>query len=331
MAILLWLVVFAVLGFLVYLYSLDGNFQIKRSITIKASAQQIFDKLRDFKTWKDWSPWLLHEPDTALSFSENHDQVNGHYTWDGKIVGAGKLTHVSFEPPHSIKQRIEFTRPFPAQNDVSWKIEEHGDSSTVTWGMQGKLPFLFRFMAPRMSRIVGKDYELGLAMLKGQLEPDADYPRIRFDGPVERPQQTCIGKQFTGSFDDMKATMAAGFPDIMKTVEREQLVLAGPPLTIYHRVDEKNRKAIYTIAVPIDNGDAPKDYTSTILPAGKYFKVTVQGGYDFLELAWTSTMNHLRMKKIKFDAKRPSCEVYENNPSTVASKDIVTTLYLPVR
>ena len=68
------------------------------------------------------------------------------------------------------------------------------------------------------------------------------------------------------------------------------------------------------------------------LGEGRYFEVEVQGSYDFLELAWYSTMSHLRMLRMKKDASRPSLEVYENDPETVAnSNDIRTTLCVPVR
>ncbi|MEW8586190.1 MAG: hypothetical protein AB2531_10545, partial [Candidatus Thiodiazotropha sp.] len=59
---------------LIYLATLDGNYKVRRSLAIAASQKNLFDKIRDFSSWSDWSPWLMHEPETALAFSDPPDQ-----------------------------------------------------------------------------------------------------------------------------------------------------------------------------------------------------------------------------------------------------------------
>jgi hypothetical protein len=53
----------------------------------------------------------MHEPGTTLAFSDNPDQEGGWYTWDGKLTGAGRLTHEKLTGEEKIEQRIEFIRP----------------------------------------------------------------------------------------------------------------------------------------------------------------------------------------------------------------------------
>ena len=50
---------------LIYLSRLKGEYEVKRSILIQKKAKVIFDKICDFKTWNEWSPWLIHEPKNA--------------------------------------------------------------------------------------------------------------------------------------------------------------------------------------------------------------------------------------------------------------------------
>lgn len=164
---LLIILAVVIIGALVYLASLDGNYTVKRSKLINADIQRVFNKLRDFKTWSDWSPWLMHEPDTKLEFSDNPSEVGGFYTWDGQRVGAGKLTHVAFDAPKKIEERIEFTRPFKSVCQVSFELAEKEGQTEVNWIMQGKMPFLFRFMTQKTAGMIAKDYDLGLAMLAG--------------------------------------------------------------------------------------------------------------------------------------------------------------------
>ena len=54
----------------------------------------------------------MHEPDTVLSYSDNCNEESGNYSWDGKYIGAGKMTHVKLVRPNKIRQSIEFSRPF---------------------------------------------------------------------------------------------------------------------------------------------------------------------------------------------------------------------------
>ena len=36
-------------------------FPVRKSIRIAAPAQQVYDLVRDFKSWPEWSPWLIAE------------------------------------------------------------------------------------------------------------------------------------------------------------------------------------------------------------------------------------------------------------------------------
>jgi hypothetical protein len=72
---------------------------------------------------------------------------------------------------------------------------------------------------------------------------------------------------------------------------------------------------------------ARKDFSG-----GRHYRVTLTGGYDYLELAWYAAVAHARMLKLKLDKHRPMLEVHEKDPSSVASpKDLRTALYLPLR
>ena len=178
------LIIFAIIlaGALLYLSSLDGSYEVRRSLLMSVDARTVFDKVRDFRTWKEWSPWLMHEPETRLEFSENADQEGGSYTWDGARVGAGKLTHESLQPPARIEERIEFTRPFKSVCKVWWEFEDRDGQTEVTWCMQGRMPFFLRFMTAMTKQMIEKDYDLGLAMLRGVLDPTAERPVISFAG-----------------------------------------------------------------------------------------------------------------------------------------------------
>ncbi|MEW8350015.1 MAG: GyrI-like domain-containing protein, partial [Candidatus Thiodiazotropha taylori] len=67
-------------------------------------------------------------------------------------------------------------------------------------------------------------------------------------------------------------------------------------------------------------------------PAGRYYKTTMKGSYQFLELAWYQAYSHLQMQKIKPQKKAASLEFYENDPNEVDhTNEITTSIYVPVK
>jgi len=332
--ILLIIMTVVVLAILIYLATLEGSYSIRRSQLINADINVVFDKIRDFKSWPDWSPWLIHEPETKLNYSDNYNEEGGFYTWEGKRVGAGKLTHIKFNRPNRIEQKLQFTRPFKSVCDVGFEFSANGGKTEVTWFMQGRMPFLFRFMTAKTKDMISKDYELGLAMLNGQCDPKSDHPVLQFEGETNLEPWVSLCQGFAGDIKSLEEAMKQGFPKLMTHIEQHKLEISGAPFAAYHEVDLKNMQFVCDMAIPVvkTEGLVQGEYQLKTLGGGRFYKVTVKGSYDFLELAWYSAMAHVQMHKFKYDNSRASMEVYENDPEQVkTSNDILTTLYIPLK
>ncbi|MGD2112699.1 MAG: SRPBCC family protein [Gammaproteobacteria bacterium] len=318
---------------LLYLATLDGSYTVRRSLEIGASRKTVFDKIRDFRTWPDWSPWLVHEPGARLVYSDTPDREGGWYTWDGRTIGAGRLVHEKFAGEEKIEQRIEFRRPFRSVCRVWWEFEQtDGGSTRVYWNMAGKMPFLFRFMARKMPDYISKDYDTGLYLLRSELEPGAEVPRISFDGPAEVPDQTALTIHFEGYLEDMKKAMREGFPRLGDYVDENNLSVTGCPFTIYHKVDPGKMHFNCDLAMPVAAGTTSAELDVKSFRGGRYYKTTLKGSYDFLELAWYQAYSHLQMQKMTPQHRRASLERYENDPATVShTNEIITSIYIPVK
>jgi DNA gyrase inhibitor GyrI len=318
---------------LIYLASLDSGFTVRRSLEIAVDQKTLFNKICDFKSWSDWSPWLMHEPETTLTFSDTPEREGGWYSWDSKTVGAGTLTHERFIGEERIEQHIEFKRPFKSVNKVWWEFEPMDENTTrVHWNMAGSMPFLLRFMTKKTAHYINKDYDTGLYMLRGELVADAEVPRLTFDGPVERPEQTALAIRFEGHLEAMKKAMHEGFQQLGKTIEENQLTTTGSPFAIYHKSDVTKKYFICDIAWPVTKKTTSSAFEVKTYPGGRYYKTTLQGSYDFMELAWYQAYAHLQMQKIRPQHKRASLEVYENDPGSVShSNEIITAIYIPIK
>ena len=329
---LLILIVLAAAGALIYLATLKGDYQVRRTQLVNADIDTVFDTLRDFKTWADWSPWLMHEPDCPLIFSDDCGEEGGHYSWDGVRVGAGTLTHVKLERPNRIRESLVFTRPFKSVCEVAFELEESDGATNVAWIMRGRMPFLFRFMTGKTVAMIEKDYALGLAMLAGLLDPEAEAPKLQFKDVLVRESQPVLCKRFDGSLDAIGPAMESGFPELATYLAGINSPIAARPFSAYHRLDPKTRTVVCDMAVPVAGNIDPGAYTLKELGGGKYFEVTLHGSYRFLELAWHSAIAHVRMLKLKYDSSRPPLEVYENDPARVEhSNALITTLLVPIK
>lgn len=320
------------ISLIVYLATLEGSYTVTESRLINADINTVFDKVADFKSWPDWSPWLIHEPETILQYSDNYQQQGGYYTWDGKMIGAGKLTHESLQKPHVINQRLEFSRPFKSVCQVSFSLAEQQGQTEITWEMRAKMPFLFRFMTRKTKYMISQDYKFGLAMLAGQLDSNAESPHLTFDGTTRLDSIHALSSAFAGDIKEMEKTMQAEFPQLLNFIEHQPGDVAGAPFTAYHKVDLKTMHFICDMAVPVTKEQPAGRYQLKNFGDGRYYKVSLKGSYEFLEQAWNSAHAHVNMLKLKTNPCIPALEVYENDPEQVThSNDILTTIYIPIK
>jgi hypothetical protein len=63
---------------------------------------------------------------------------------------------------------LDFSAPFEAHNTVDFTLADRAGATDVTWAMHGPSPFMSKLVGVflDMDRMVGKDFEMGLANLK---------------------------------------------------------------------------------------------------------------------------------------------------------------------
>ena len=89
-----------------------------------------------------------------------------------KIKRSSKHGSAKANPPARLVLALNFLKPFKASNVVEFSLEPQGDSTSLTWAMTGAVPFMFKIMhvLMNMDKMVGKDFEAGLANLKAVTE-----------------------------------------------------------------------------------------------------------------------------------------------------------------
>lgn len=149
-----------------------AEFDIQRETVIKADPVQVQALIDDFHQWRKWSPWEGMDPDMERVYSGADRGIGARYFWNGnRKAGKGDM-EITSATSEAIGIRLRFEKPWKATNDVTFEFAPQGDATAVTWRMTGKhsgpMALLSRFIP--MDRLVGKDFEKGLAQLKTAAE-----------------------------------------------------------------------------------------------------------------------------------------------------------------
>lgn len=149
------------------------TFRVARSTSIKASPDKIFGLVDDFRNWGAWSPYERKDPDMKRTFGATTKGKGAEYAWAGdKNVGSGRMEITEAAAPSKVALDLHMLTPIKADNAVEFTLEPQGDATMVTWAMNGRVPYLAKIVHVffDMDRMVGQDFEAGLANLKAVAE-----------------------------------------------------------------------------------------------------------------------------------------------------------------
>jgi uncharacterized protein YndB with AHSA1/START domain len=149
------------------------TFRVERSASIKAPPEKIFPAINDLRAWGAWSPYEKKDATMKRMYSGAASGKGAMYEWDGdKNVGRGRMTITESTPPSRVVIALDFIKPFETHNTAEVTLVPQGDSTKVTWAMQGPVPYVAKIMHVLfdMDRMVGDDFAAGLANLKAIAE-----------------------------------------------------------------------------------------------------------------------------------------------------------------
>jgi uncharacterized protein YndB with AHSA1/START domain len=146
---------------------LPSAFEVKRSTVINAPPAKVYDLVSDPRVWSKWSVWSRRDPAMHVTYSGPPFGQGARWSWQSKSEGSGSMEFVKVEP----NRRIDYTLSFPEYGMKSggeWLFDPEGAGTRVTWSNRGDVgpnP-LKHYLAWMMDRMVGPDFEGGLANLK---------------------------------------------------------------------------------------------------------------------------------------------------------------------
>ncbi|HET7464988.1 MAG TPA: SRPBCC family protein [Longimicrobium sp.] len=151
------------------------TFTVRRSAIIAAPAKVVYAQIQDLHNWPNWMSYDRMDPAMRRSYSGPEQGVGATYHYVSDKVGEGRMTIARLEPNRRVAVQAQFIKPFAATNDVEFTLQPAEGGIRVTWAISGRNTFAGKAMSlfVNMDRMIGRDFESGLADLKRVSENEA--------------------------------------------------------------------------------------------------------------------------------------------------------------
>jgi hypothetical protein len=153
-------------------YLLPDKAVVKRQTVIATPPEKVFAVIADLARAKDWQPWPRMDPDIKITIEGEPHSVGQKMSWESAMLGNGSQVITSLDDGRRIGVDLDFGEM--GKSSASFELVAVGGGTGVAWGLESPLDgILMRWMGLMFDRMIGADFEKGLADLKGLVEKEA--------------------------------------------------------------------------------------------------------------------------------------------------------------
>ncbi len=294
------------------------KYQAERSVLINAPKEIVFRHVVKFKNWNAWSPWAEKDSVMTVTVEGKDGEKGAVYKWigDPKITGEGEITNTGVIENEELTYHLHFIKPWESFSDGYTRVAEVEGATKTSWGISGKERFPWNIMLLFMSmdKMIGPDFERGLALLKEISEKEAEIIFNYEVTEVNFVEKKYAVVQKVVSFNEIAGFFENSYPVISQAMGKAGARLLGAPVGLYFSWDENLETTDLAVGMPTSKV-VNTDVVKTIeVPAGKAYSVDYYGPYEGVEPAhWAID---LFFKKNNLQYKAPVIEEYITDPST---------------
>jgi effector-binding domain-containing protein/uncharacterized protein YndB with AHSA1/START domain len=325
-------------------FFLPASAHVERSTTIAAPAHVVFAILNSYKRYNEWSPWYEYDPAARYTYSGPAEGVGARLAWasDKPEVGSGWQEITASEPPRRVVTHLDFGDQGSA--DASFRLEEKGGSTVVTWGFDTVFDSVVeRYFGLVLDKLVGGDFEKGLARLKTLAEADTRKPA---DAQPVQAQPTLeevgafelVSIEGTTSLDPvaMSRSLGEAYGRIQSFLGAHGLKQSGATLAITRFYDESGWG--FEAAIPYSGTADAKARANAAASngikvgksySGSALKAIHVGPYATLPETYQKLEDFAAEKGL--DANGRPWEQYISDPRSTPAEELRTEVFIPVR
>ncbi len=308
---------------------------LSRNIQISKSPEHVYSLLANFANWATWSPWAYCDPESKVSVEGFPGQIGHFQTWDGKIMGSGKMTLAKFEKNKLVGIQLDFYTPFKSTAYANLEIQKISDNACqLTWSFESNLPWFFFFFKKSFIAYMQNDFQRGLRLFKELAETGNINSKAIYHGVSHQEEMIVVGKTMQCSITELTPFMSDAFQKITGELLQGRLVAPLKVISLTHDFDMVKGVCKFTAGFAYaKNTDikVPEGYEQFNYPAHNSITVEHKGPYRHLANPWAMAMMHQRTLKKKMSKTIPPYEIYKTLPDGRAESEIITEILVPLR
>jgi len=258
------------------------NITIQRSIVIDAPKEAISEQIIKFKNWPHWSPWYQMDSTMKLTYYGEDGQLGSGFHWEGdkNKTGTGDMKNIGTKPGE-IDYQIITTVPWENSSPGTFKLTDTGTGQTkLSWDitMHFSFPMNAMLMFMKMDKLLGSDFEKGLANLKKYVEANPGNTSGIVIQEVQFPGHTYEGMRSTVAWADISKFCG----DIYSKVGKEAGArISGLATGLFYTWDTVGHKTDMAAVFPVsDTSKLTAGATRMHVPASGAYMAVQKGGYS---------------------------------------------------
>lgn len=281
-----------------------SSIKVERSASIKASADVIKSKISDYNVFNTWSPWAEKDPAMKMTVEGTPGTVGHKYSWEGnKDVGKGTMTIKKIDADAMVE---ELNFDGKGVSDVTFTLKADPAGTNVNWAMDMNIPFFGRgmmmFMKGKMDKMLGGDFEKGLAKLKtvSEAAATAAAPIANYEvKEITWEEAEFVGtKSANLNMEKMSAFFAENFPKLFGDLQKNKIAPASAPSSICFKWDDATMSGDMAAVIKVPKGTKVKGWENYTSPAGKVLQIAYFGDYSKIAPAHEAMNKYMKEKNI---------------------------------
>jgi len=305
-------VVIGILGFVA-----PKEYTVERSAVVNSPKELVYSHIKYWRNWQAWSPWAQMDSTIQVSIVGVDGEKGSMYKWVGKpdLTGVGEMINTGIKEYEEVAYHLRFIEPWESESEGYVRVANTEGGTKISWGMYGVSPFPWNIMMLFMSmdKMVGKDFERGLELLKTLAEKEAaDVLRYKVQTTSFAARDYAIVRQEV-KFEAIKDFYSQSFEKIAKTLAEKKVRMAGAPAGLYFAYDEQKMVTDMAAAMPVKGKGETEEVKMYHVPEGTAYLIDYYGPYDQSASAYRAMDLYLVKNGLK--QRVPVIEEYITDPS----------------
>ena len=328
------LLLLAFIGLAVFIATQKSDYDIATTRVIKSPRSVVFTYVNDFRNWENFNALTKDDASAKFTYPAVTSGKGGSASWKSSD-GEGKITTYYAKENDSLFQKMVLNG---STSEISWKFEDQGKLTKVTWRRKGKVGFWYKVQSVAnggLNRLLGAISEQSLADLDKTLVYEMSTYSITENGIFYKSGTRYLKQTILSTFENAAKNRRIMLSKMLHFFKKNQIKASGKPFILYHSYDTSKKLTRFSVCIPLTEEirtSPESDISFGEFPTMKSAKVTLNGDYSHLPEAWSRAFGYISKSNLEKNPEIAAIEVLSKNiEDTKSPSKWVTHIYFPLR